>query len=72
MDLAGFSYMNFALIDGFSFSKCSSIIKLNVDTWAVGIGAFIADTLISKAQICIHLQTRGLAFSVNKFLKHSE
>ena len=55
-DLVDSSYVNLALIDGSSISKCSLIVNLNIATSFVGTGALIGDILFSQAEICIHQQ----------------
>ena len=43
------------------------LAKAGIDK--IGIGALIGDILISKAQICIHLQARALAFRPKQILE---
>ena len=54
-DLVGSSKVNLALINGLSFSNCSSIADLKIDISFVGTGALRAEILIWKAKNCVHL-----------------
>lgn len=49
-----------------------SIVSLNMDTSFTDTGSLLAKILILKVQICLHVQTRALAFSLTKFLKRNE
>ena len=48
--------VNLAIINGSSFSNCSSIVELNISTSFVGIGAPRPEISILKAQTCVHLR----------------
>ena len=61
-DLVNPNDQNLAWINPKSFLKHYSIVNLNIDTLFVDIGALRVDILIFKGQICLHLQTRALAF----------
>ena len=47
-DLVGSSNENFAVINSYSISKCSSIVNLNIDILLVDIGTLITKTIILK------------------------
>ena len=49
-------------------SQNAPLVNFNIGTSFVRIGALIADTLIVKGHICIHLQTRALAFWLERIL----
>ena len=59
-------------INGLSHAHCYLIVNLNIGTSFVGIGPvrpLIADILILKAQIGIHLETRALALWPKQILE---
>ena len=62
MDLAGSGNVNLSLIDGWSVSKYSLIVNLNIDNLFVASGALRAEIVILKPQMCTHLQARALAY----------
>ena len=59
-DLVGSSDVNLALINGLSFSRCFSIVKLNKSTFFVGIGSFKAEISKRKAQLVPANQRLGI------------
>ena len=67
--LVGISDVNLAFIDSYSFSKCSSIVSLNIDTSFADICGLKADIWILKDQIHTHMQTRPLAFWLKQILE---
>ena len=71
-DLVGLSDVHLARINSESLSKCSFIDNFDICTSFVGICALTADIFISKARLCIRLETRTWAFGLNKLLRHNE